>query len=107
MTVETDRTPFDAHLEAVGHPQRRRVLFALLRVDDPEEHVSIRDLDCDVSGRELSLSMRHVHLPKLAEMGVVEFDDELLVRRGPTFGRIEPLVRLLDEHRDRFTNGLI
>ena len=105
MTVG-DRTSFDAHLEAIGHPRRRRVLFALLRVDGFEERVSVFELGCDASDRELSLSMRHVHLPKLAGTGLVEFDEELSVRRGPAFDRIEPLAELLDENRGRLAGDL-
>lgn len=107
MTVETEPSSFDAHLEAVGHPRRRRVLFALLRADDSRQDVSVLELDCDASDREMRLSMQHVHLPKLAELGIIEFDDDLTVRRGPTFDRIEPLVRLLDEHRDRLAGDLV
>lgn len=48
-----------------------------------------------------SVSMHHIHLPKLAECGFIEWDlDRNLVAQGPRFDEIRPHLRLLSEHED-------
>ncbi|ELY36447.1 DUF7344 domain-containing protein [Natronorubrum tibetense] len=56
---------------------------------------------------EYSVSMHHIHLPKLAEYGFIGWDlDHNLVAQGPRFDEIKPHLRLLAEHEDgRRTNG--
>lgn len=50
---------------------------------------------------ERSVSLHHIHLPKLAEYGFIEWDqDENSVARGPRFDEIRPYLELLDESRD-------
>ncbi|MFB6150614.1 MAG: hypothetical protein ABEJ40_02295 [Haloarculaceae archaeon] len=48
------------------------------------------------AGDPLAVRLRHVHLPKLAAAGLVEWDrDAGAVSRGPRFGEAEPLLELL------------
>ncbi len=48
-----------------------------------------------------SISMHHIHLPKLAEYGFIEWNqDDNLVTQGPCFDEIRPQLRLLAEHQD-------
>ena len=51
---------------------------------------------------EYSVSMHHVHLPKLAEYGFIEWnqDDELAVQ-GPRFDEIRPYLELVAEQQER------
>lgn len=47
------------------------------------------------------LSLHHVHLPKLADYGFVEWHrDSNLVTRGPRFDELRPLLELIIDHRD-------
>lgn len=103
----TDRNlSFDDQLDVVGHVRRRQVLFALLN-RAPGESVDPLAIDRLVDRRALVLELRHVHLPKLAAFGVIETEGEAAtVRRGPTFGQIEPLLELLIDHRERLSGQL-
>lgn len=49
----------------------------------------------------LKTRLYHSHLPNLAEKGYIEWDaDSELIRRGPHFDHIEPLLDLLVEYRE-------
>ncbi|WP_123538017.1 DUF7344 domain-containing protein [Halosimplex salinum] len=51
------------------------------------------------SRRTVEVRLYHVHLPKLVAAGVVEWEREAnLVRRGPEFEAVEPLLELLSEN---------
>ena len=97
---------FDDARAALGDVQRRRVLLALL---DPDRDESSVVTDRAGAGLEVvgdGIAMRHTHLPKLAEHGLVEWDRETHeVRRGPDFVEIRPLLELLDDHADELPDG--
>ncbi|PGF16665.1 hypothetical protein CP556_11410 [Natrinema sp. CBA1119] len=47
------------------------------------------------------LRKRHVHLPKLASYGFIEWDrDNHIVTRGQRFEDMRPFLELIDEHRN-------
>lgn len=96
MQPKPAETPFDGQIEALGHVTRRRLLHELLR--SPAGTVDVED---DRYGASTPVLMRHVHLPKLEEMGYVSTDAEReLVKRGLRFDEIAPLLELLDRHDD-------
>ena len=58
---------------------------------------------------EHSVSMHHIQLPKLAEYGFIEWNqDDNLVAQGPRFDEMRPHLELLSEHQDgRRTKGSV
>lgn len=106
MTDEPDSSPrtvteecVDDIFEALGHPYRRQLLFALTEhaapvpARDPYDIVST-DADPDV----LTLQLHHTHLPKLDNLGFIDWDRPAeTVTRGPRFTDIEPLLSLLSK----------
>lgn len=88
--------PLDDALDALAHVQRRRLLTALLEhesqaVSPVADSEGAADRDC--------VALRHIHLPKLASAGFVDWDRERgEVSRGPAFEDIRPLLELLIEH---------
>lgn len=92
----------DAVFEALSHPHRRHILLALtgdssaVVIQDPFDIV-ITDVDPDT----LVIQLHHNHLPKLDDFGFIDWDQESeTVTRGDRFGDIEPLLELLDQHKE-------
>lgn len=90
----------DDALDALAHVQRRRLLTALLEHDS--RAVSPVAVSESGAGPDRSLvALRHVHLPKLASLGFVDWDRECEeVSRGSAFEDIRPLLELLVEHEE-------
>ena len=66
---------FDSQFDALGHVDRRRLLFALLDANAEDTlPVEIGQLEHDTAESSLRLSMHHVHLPKLDAQGFVDAD---------------------------------
>lgn len=79
---------FDALLDSLAHPHRRKVLRALL---DRESSTTLLALTWEVAARRddtvrvtvprpvldrIQTRLHHVHLPKLAAAGVVDYDTD-------------------------------
>ena len=81
---------FDDALSSIAHPDRRRVLSILAH--HPDEEVSLQEL----AGEYVALTptaLYHWHLPKLASVDLVEWDQERrVVRSGPRFGAIASFI---------------
>lgn len=99
----TDKPSVGECFEAIADRRRRTALAALTG----GEERSVGDLADRVAGRldadrdRIVTSLVDVHLPKLADLGVVRYDRERgRVARGPHFARIEPfLERALEVER--------
>ena len=108
MTPSIDPTPatkptVDQLFTAFSHPTRRRILFALDERNprDDKEFESPTFRAGDESFADLFQTLRHRHLPHLADAGYIEWDrDTNIVTRGPRFEEVEPLLRLIENHQD-------
>ena len=86
-------------------PVRRRLLTALTETDPLPIEEFVRAIDRGEStGREIRL--HHVHLPKLREADIVDWDpDTGVVRRGPRFEDVEAVVEVLRANEDALPGG--
>ena len=104
----TDPSALDRIFDVLRHPYRRRIL-QLVSEHNPrdEDEFSVEDLATEDDDLELlTTELYHAHLPKLAESGYIEWDEDTrTIRRGPNFDEIAPLLRLMIEHQDELPDG--
>jgi hypothetical protein len=106
MSEEITSISFDTHLDALGHVDRRQLLFTLLDANAEGGLPVEIDRLANGTAEDLRLSMHHVHLPKLDDYGLVDANlDRYTVTTGPRFDEIRPLLELLDTNRDRLPDG--
>lgn len=94
--------PTGPALEALRKPQRRRIVV-LLAEDSPRDVSELLpDQFPDVDSSERYRTMLyHLHLPKLADLGYVEWAPHSgTVRRGPRFDEVRALVDLLQDSQN-------
>lgn len=96
---------FDDLFDALADVQRRKLLLTLLEHDPREDpSVEIGALEDTSSSRVVSL--HHVHLPKLAEAGLIEKGEEnRVIRKGPDFDKVRPVLTALQNIRDELPRG--
>lgn len=107
--AESDGQSIDVILDLLGSQRRRDVLACLTDTNDP---IALADLAADVGAREseralseipdgelqtISTSLYHTHLPKLADAGVIEYDDSDLIRAAEPSDRIDRIRSLADD----------
>lgn len=68
----------DDALAILADADRRAVLRALAAADEPVPVAALVDLlsTDDAPGRAFQLRLHHVHLPKMVEAGIVEYDPD-------------------------------
>ncbi|MEA5388103.1 transcriptional regulator [Haloarculaceae archaeon H-GB11] len=93
---------FDDMVDALADVQRRKLLVALLEHNPQDDApVVIADSESESDAVERLVAMQHVHLPKLADYGFIEWNKETHeVAKGPKFDEIRPLLELLENHED-------
>jgi len=103
MTAHHRRDERDERMEALASAERRRLLFELKSESPVENVLDLRDSgNVESASTEFRMKMQHVHLPKLDQYGYVDWDPETeTVERGPAFEEIEPVLEMLDRHRDK------
>lgn len=93
-TVSTEA--IDTMMGALKRRSSRIVLMTLL--GDTTE-VDIDTLERRIDHGQIRVQLYHRELPKLADAGYIEWDQETnVVSRGPNFAEVEPLVQLLKEY---------
>lgn len=95
----TGRIGLDEIFHVLSDATRRRILAALAdedpRWEDEFATAEFRPEDADRD--RIGIELRHVHLPKLAEFGIIDRDRRTgVVTRGENFEEIRPLLELLD-----------
>ena len=107
MTRVTDPASLDVAFDVLSDSRRRDILEAVADHNprDVDEFTSGGVASADENGADperVRTELHHVHLPKLAAQGYVEWDPNAeTIRRGPNFDDIAPLLRLLGEYRER------
>lgn len=73
--------------------------------DSPSGHASPPETE---DMHKLTIRLEHVHLPKLDDAGLIEWDrDTDTITRGPRFDEVEPVLRLLAANQHRFPDDLL
>lgn len=95
-----NHVPLNDALDALAHSQRRKLLFSLLD-HDPQTDSPVPAANSEDETNTQIVKMHHVHLPKLADYGFIDWNQETHeVTKGPNFGKIDPLLKLLADHED-------
>ena len=93
--LETERLPLDLAFEALANERRRTLIVELF---DATNEIPVEELVAKLAGpeadeREIAVSLYHVHLPKLDDMGVIDWDDDRgCVETTPLLADIERLL---------------
>ncbi len=94
----------DTLFEVLANEHRRRILFAL--VDQPPSESPIYlDGPPDAADGDptADIERQHIHLPKLADDGFIEWHRNLnAVEPGPRFEEHRPVLELLSEYRGEY-----
>ena len=107
MNEEVKSISFDSCLEALGHVERRQLLLALLDdTSDGSRTVALDQLDSAGDDERMRVSLHHVHLPKLSDMGFIDTGQhQRSVTAGPRFTEIQPLLELLVDNQSHLPDG--
>lgn len=107
-TINTTSDALDESLDALSHRYRRRILTRLHDRNPRDESSFSTDSVADhaADDEHVEIEIHHRHLPKLAEKGFIDWDrDSNVVRRGPRFDEIAPLIELMAAHPDELPDG--
>jgi hypothetical protein len=102
------RSKFGQALAVLADRYRRELLLALL-IENPQD-----DDDCDPldiidppdEPEVLEVELFHKHLPKLEQLGYIEWNRETgEIAKGPDWDDVEPVLTLIADHRDELPAG--
>lgn len=103
MVKNTIQEPptFDQMLEALQSRRSRRLLVNLAESNPRNDSNLIKELDVQRDEEEFLIRLHHVDLPKLEDLGFVEWDQQTgEIVKGPHFGKVQPLVKMMIRHED-------
>lgn len=98
-----DDEAMDELFEVLSHEYRRYILWMLADAEDRTDEPTRRTLFAggDDEPDILHLQLRHNHLPKLDDYGLVDWDPEHeTLSRGPRFEEVEPFLDVIGDDRD-------
>ncbi|WP_433634075.1 DUF7344 domain-containing protein [Halomicrococcus sp. NG-SE-24] len=106
------RSPtMDTVLDVLANKYRRRVLVTLLEHNPQDDDDPKIPADIDLGDEELEAlrtHMTHTHLPKLEDMGFIEWDRDVnTVRKGSQFDEVQPLLELIENHTDELPDDCL
>ena len=103
-TVAIEEASLDTFLKILADTDCRQLLVALLDhdpLDDDYFQIPADVTRSDEQESHLSLQMTHIHLPKLDNADIIEWNrDDYTVRKGPRFDDIRPLVQMIRKQAD-------
>lgn len=92
---------FDRLLDALQSRPRRQLLVNLARKNPRDEADQLDELTVEGDEAAFLTRLHHVDLPKLDEMGFVEWDRRTgEITRGPQFDEIRPVIEMMIRHAD-------
>jgi len=110
MSNSEQRIATETALELLTNQQRQQILRQVadtpdgMTVDRLTQHLRGADsLQPDGNGsvEHRGIELRHIHLPKLQEANVIEYDtDQGTVHRGREFQDVLDLLAVIDDHRE-------
>lgn len=101
FTHPQEESSVDTMLEALSSRSRRQLLVNLMRKNPPQEAKQVDELDVEGDKQRFLTRLHHVDLPKLEELGYIEWDPESgEIVKGPEFDEIRPLLELMVRHQD-------
>ncbi|WP_231189317.1 hypothetical protein [Haladaptatus sp. DYF46] len=97
---DDQRCSLDEHLDLIADAQRRQILSYLIEnANRPipleallEELMSDGSTDSTLSRERLLIHLHHIHLPKLADYGVIEYNSSLQLVSYTEHPRLEALL---------------
>lgn len=90
----------DRVFAALGHQRRRRVLARLFE-RSPRDIEELRPAHRGGNGEHTAFVMYHAHLPKLDDVGYVEWDGSGQVAREPKFEEVAAAIEVFDANGSR------
>jgi hypothetical protein len=97
----------DEQLAILANTHRRQLLTALMQTSSHDTRLSPPETGLTDGGTQReAVAMHHIHLPKLADYGYIDWDREAhTVEKGPQFEDIKPLLTVLNEHAPSLTES--